>query len=76
ELLNLHHGQGMELYWRDSMICPSEAEYINMVLNKTGGLLRLAHTDSKGFCEDLTEGKFSFPIMHSIHTGNNYNRLM
>ncbi|KAF0542531.1 geranylgeranyl pyrophosphate synthase [Gigaspora margarita] len=114
ELLNLHHGQGMELYWRDSMTCPSEAEYINMVLNKTGGLLRLAvrlmqqcseskidyvplvndisvhfqicddymnlqskkHTDSKGFCEDLTEGKFSFPIMHSIHTGNNDNRLM
>ncbi|CAG8532019.1 29880_t:CDS:2, partial [Gigaspora margarita] len=33
ELLNLHHGQGMELYWRDSLTCPSEAEYINMVSN-------------------------------------------
>lgn len=25
------------------------------------------YTDKKGFCEDLTEGKFSFPVIHSIH---------
>ena len=24
------------------------------------------YTDNKGLCEDLTEGKFSFPIIHSI----------
>ncbi|KAJ2640852.1 geranylgeranyl pyrophosphate synthetase, partial [Coemansia sp. RSA 1287] len=24
ELLNLHRGQGMELYWRDTLTCPSE----------------------------------------------------
>src|SRR5271154_3461819 len=24
------------------------------------------YTKSKGFCEDFTEGKFSFPIIHSI----------
>ncbi|KAK5732047.1 geranylgeranyl pyrophosphate synthetase [Elasticomyces elasticus] len=24
-------------------------------------------TAAKGFCEDLTEGKFSFPVIHSIH---------
>lgn len=22
---------------------------------------------TKGYCEDLTEGKFSFPIIHAIH---------
>ncbi|KAI4960738.1 hypothetical protein J4E86_002363 [Alternaria arbusti] len=105
ELLNLHRGQGMDLYWRDSLTCPSEADYLEMVGNKTGGLFRLAiklmqaesHTDIdctplvstigllfqilddhlnlsptsgyttlKGLCEDLTEGKFSFPVIHAI----------
>jgi geranylgeranyl diphosphate synthase type 3 len=42
ELLNLHRGQGMDLYWRDSLTCPSEADYLEMVGNKTGGLFRLA----------------------------------
>ncbi|RIB01871.1 geranylgeranyl pyrophosphate synthase [Gigaspora rosea] len=114
ELLNLHRGQGMELYWRDTLTCPSEAEFIDMVSNKTGGLLRLAvrlmqlcseskidyvplvddigihfqirddymnlqskkYADNKGFCEDLTEGKFSFPIIHSINSDPNDRRLI
>lgn len=56
ELLQLHRGQGMELYWRDAGICPTEKEYLEMVGNskfenyvlllksiiETGGLLRLA----------------------------------
>lgn len=42
ELLRLHKGQGMDLYWRDSLICPNEQEYLEMVSNKTGGLFRLA----------------------------------
>ncbi|KAL4901498.1 hypothetical protein BDW74DRAFT_170190 [Aspergillus multicolor] len=104
EILNLHRGQGLELYYRDSMLCPSEAEYMEIVTHKTGGLFRLAigllqsqsevsvewenlantlgiifqirddyqnlqsdqYTKSKGLGEDLTEGKFSFPIIHSI----------
>jgi len=125
ELLNLHRGQGMELHWRDSLTCPSEADYLEMVDNKTGGLFRLAiklmqaessvnmsvslspclpmpyrntnatssdcaplvstigilfqilddhlnlsststYASLKGLCEDLTEGKFSFPIIHAI----------
>ncbi|KAJ5726015.1 uncharacterized protein N7483_007372 [Penicillium malachiteum] len=37
ELINLHRGQGMELYWRDSLQSPCEEEYIQMVLEKTGG---------------------------------------
>ncbi|KAJ7848108.1 isoprenoid synthase domain-containing protein [Mycena leptocephala] len=41
ELGCLHHGQGLDIMWRDSFRCPTEAEYINMVKNKTGGLLRI-----------------------------------
>lgn len=104
ELLNLHRGQGMDLFWRDNLRCPTAEDYLEMVSNKTGGLFRLAvklmqassasehdyvplvnyigllfqirddymnlhssqYHDNKGFCEDLTEGKFSFPIIHSI----------
>jgi len=138
ELLNLHRGQGMDLFWRDTLTCPTEDDYLEMVSNKTGGLFRLAiklmcaespshnfrphhprqraasssaddpanahdggiasaddgptdyiplvntigllfqilddyynlcnpsYTSNKGLCEDLTEGKFSFPIIHAI----------
>ncbi|KAF4628197.1 hypothetical protein G7Y89_g9955 [Cudoniella acicularis] len=104
ELLNLHRGQGMDLFWRDTLTCPTEDDYLEMVGNKTGGLFRLAiklmqaesknlkdcvplvnlmgiifqirddyqnisspeYSSNKGMCEDLTEGKFSFPIIHSI----------
>lgn len=104
EMLALHRGQGMDLFWRDTLTCPTEDDYLEMVSNKTGGLFRLAlklmqaesdvdvdcmpfvdllglifqitddyknlsNTDyiqQKGYCEDLTEGKFSFPVVHSI----------
>ena len=42
EMLNLHRGQGIELFWRDSMTVPTENEYLLMISNKTGGLFRLA----------------------------------
>lgn len=32
----------MDLFWRDTLTCPSEDDYLEMVGNKTGGLLRLA----------------------------------
>ncbi|GIZ40712.1 hypothetical protein CKM354_000404000 [Cercospora kikuchii] len=121
ELLNLHRGQGMDLFWRDTLTCPTEDDYLEMVGNKTGGLFRLAiklmcaespshnynpnpdlphqptdyvplvntigllfqilddyrnlsdtiYTQNKGLCEDLTEGKFSFPIIHAIRSDPN-----
>ncbi|KAK8115159.1 geranylgeranyl pyrophosphate synthase [Apiospora kogelbergensis] len=104
ELLNLHRGQGMDLFWRDTLTVPTEEDYLEMVDNKTGGLFRLGiklmqaesptsldctelvnllglifqirddymnldsdvYSKNKGMCEDLTEGKFSFLIIHSI----------
>lgn len=123
-LLDLHRGQGMDLYWRDAVVCPTEEEYIQMVIYKTGGLFRLAvelmqiqstrtaydipvfsssvsptkltssrdlsklvellgvmfqirddymnlqsglYAEKKGRMEDLTEGKFSYPVIHSVH---------
>ncbi|KAI8146461.1 geranylgeranyl pyrophosphate synthase [Fennellomyces sp. T-0311] len=114
ELVNLHRGQGTELFWRDSLTCPSEDEYIAMVNNKTSGLLRLAvrlmqeasssnvdytylvniigihfqvrddylnlqsdtYSKNKGFCEDLTEGKFSFPVIHAIRADTSNRQLL
>lgn len=129
EMINLHRGQGLDLLWRDTLTCPTEEEYVEMVRNKTGGLLRIAgglmmiwsplypdsapspvslsakpgdvdeegnpgspdllplldligllfqirddymnlsaesYAQNKGFAEDLTEGKFSFPMIHGI----------
>eukprot|EP00096_Caligus_rogercresseyi_P009356 TRINITY_DN3162_c0_g1_i1.p1 TRINITY_DN3162_c0_g1~~TRINITY_DN3162_c0_g1_i1.p1 ORF type:complete len:304 (+),score=69.41 TRINITY_DN3162_c0_g1_i1:1057-1968(+) len=104
QLLELHRGQGMEIYWRDNYQCPTEKEYRQMCIRKTGGLFALGvrlmqlfsseegnyiqlvellglyfqirddfaglvmdeYHMSKGFAEDLTEGKFSFPLVHAI----------
>lgn len=106
ELMSLHHGQGLDILWRDTLRCPTEDEYVQMVKDKTGGVLRTImkimmacattntnvdyiplsnligiyyqirddymnlqsdqYADNKGFAEDLSEGKFSFPIVHGI----------
>ena len=29
QLLELHRGQGMDIYWRDAGICPSEEQYVS-----------------------------------------------
>ncbi|XP_030373421.1 geranylgeranyl pyrophosphate synthase isoform X2 [Scaptodrosophila lebanonensis] len=106
QLLELHRGQGMEIYWRDSFTCPSESDYKLMTVRKTGGLFMMAirlmqlfsankedyskltailglyfqirddycnlslkeYTENKSFAEDLTEGKFGFPVIHAVRT--------
>ncbi|CUG89550.1 polyprenyl synthetase, putative, partial [Bodo saltans] len=130
EMIELHHGQGLDIYWRDMVQCPTLEEYDEMVLKKTGGLFRLAirfmialsplpacmkegeedasdskadhvrkvgelfaaliplvndigvffqtlddylnvcnedYHKNKSYCEDLTEGKFSYPVIHCLH---------
>ena len=124
EMNELHRGQGMDIFFRDNFICPTEEEYKIMVCKKTGGLFKLAYElmnihscmhvsntystssstivlelvenvglyfqilddylnlksgdyhDKKTFCEDLTEGKFSFPIVHSIRSNLQDRRLL
>ncbi|XP_003738171.1 geranylgeranyl pyrophosphate synthase [Galendromus occidentalis] len=109
QMLELHRGQGMEIYYRDNLICPTVEAYELMVKRKTGGLFGLAvkmmqvfsgspkatedystltalfglyfqirddyenlvsedYAKNKTFCEDLTEGKFSYPIIHAIRS--------
>ena len=41
QLLDLHRGQGMDIYWRDSYTCPSEAEYEQMVIKSKRSLTPL-----------------------------------
>mmetsp|Transcript_14727 Transcript_14727/g.32675 ORF Transcript_14727/g.32675 Transcript_14727/m.32675 type:complete len:220 (+) Transcript_14727:189-848(+) len=103
-----------DILWRDSNSCPTEEQYKDMVLDKTGGLFRLAvglmqafsdnktefqpllnelalyfqirddyvnissawYKKTKGFCEDITEGKFSFPIIHSVRSNLEDHRLL
>ncbi|KAF7303777.1 hypothetical protein MIND_00607300 [Mycena indigotica] len=152
ELLSLHRGQGLELLWRDSLTCPTEEQYIDMVndsewFNVDGrspsyryqatdglwynqpGLVRVSretdpfltanrdyvplvnligvyfqirddymnlqskevqlkkhhfqlrlitpqYTSNKGFAEDLTEGKFSFPVVHGIQADKSNRQLL
>ncbi|KAK7460592.1 geranylgeranyl pyrophosphate synthetase [Stygiomarasmius scandens] len=119
EMLELHRGQGLELWWRQNAVCPTVDEYLLMaerIFNaETGALLRMSarllmshpfvradqtlvdiivnigllyqirddyinltsinFQDKKGFAEDLTEGKFSFPIIHSLEHENDSGLL-
>ncbi|EDQ91858.1 uncharacterized protein MONBRDRAFT_35977 [Monosiga brevicollis MX1] len=114
QLIELHRGQGLDIFWRDTVQCPTEEEYKRMVLQKTGGLFALAlrlmqlfsddkrdfgpllktfslyfqirddyanlqsdeYAANKSFCEDITEGKFSFPIIHCIRQSPTEHQLL
>ena len=43
QMLELHRGQGMEIYWRDNFECPSEEEYQQMTIRKTGQVIWLLY---------------------------------
>ena len=34
------------------------------------GSCSLQYAEKKSYCEDLTEGKFSFPVVHSLRSGH------
>ncbi|RZC34725.1 polyprenyl synt domain containing protein, partial [Asbolus verrucosus] len=130
--LELYRGQGMDIYWRDNVVCPTEDEYKEMCSRseycktfksiskecifdaETGVLFLLSlrlmqlfssdktdfekfvekvglffqirddymnlcsdeYSANKNYCEDLTEGKFSFPIIHAIHAHPDDQRIL
>ncbi|CAH3157133.1 unnamed protein product [Pocillopora meandrina] len=39
-------------------------------------LLSEEYKENKSFCEDLTEGKFSFPIIHAIRSDSESTRIL
>jgi Polyprenyl synthetase len=42
ELIALHRGQGMDLFWRSTLTCPDVKEYIESIKNKKGWISRLS----------------------------------
>ena len=48
QMLELHRGQGMEIYWRDNFECPSEEEYQQMTIRKTGQVILLMEAQPSG----------------------------
>nr|CAD7447757.1 unnamed protein product [Timema bartmani]CAD7458252.1 unnamed protein product [Timema tahoe] len=65
QLLELHRGQGMEIYWRDNYICPSEDEYKRMTKRN---ILRQRTRDLelKRYCITLLERFGSFAYTRNI----------
>ncbi|XP_068914816.1 terpene synthase-like [Tenebrio molitor] len=112
--LDMHGGNGMEIYWRNNSICPTEKEYLDVIVPKTSSAVllgvrvlqlysdfsenldRLAillgqifqlwndfvnlksdkQAQAKGYCQDISEGKFNFPIIHAIQTHPNDDQIM
>lgn len=37
---------------------------------------RLQYANNKGYCEDFSEGKFSFPIVHSIRADTTNRQIL
>ncbi|XP_071559542.1 terpene synthase-like [Temnothorax nylanderi] len=104
QLLEFNRGQGMDMYWKDNLMCPTENNYKMMAERKAGWLIKLManlmklfstceidlssllnlmgfyyqiHNDycnlcickdpnDESYCDDLTKGKFSFPIIHAL----------
>ncbi|XP_025269868.1 geranylgeranyl pyrophosphate synthase-like [Camponotus floridanus] len=113
QLLELHRGQGIDIFWRDNFICPSEEDYKAMAIKKIGFLfnlpirlmnlfstyeedlspllallslyyqirddycnLCLSDYTENSYCDDLTEGKFSFPVIHALKTNPDDTQIM
>ncbi|KAG1772281.1 isoprenoid synthase domain-containing protein [Suillus occidentalis] len=69
-------GRAWTILWRDTLSCPTEDDDYVPLSNLIGIYYQIRddymnlqsdqYTDNKGLAEDLSEGKFSFPIVHGI----------
>jgi hypothetical protein len=49
---------------------------LSIFLVKAAFLKLLQYSDNKGFAEDLTEGKFSFPIVHAVRSDTTNRQVL
>ncbi|XP_018378172.1 PREDICTED: geranylgeranyl pyrophosphate synthase-like [Trachymyrmex cornetzi] len=102
QLMEFYKGQGMDIYWKENFICPTEKDYNIVAIRKSGWLIMMViklmklfstyeedvlplastlalyhqiyddycnydkNTDENSYCDDLTEGKMSFLIIHAL----------
>ena len=55
QMMELHRGQGLDIYWRDSYQCPSEQQYMEMIRRKTGGLFNMGVRLMQLFSDDARD---------------------
>nr|XP_026492749.1 geranylgeranyl pyrophosphate synthase-like [Vanessa tameamea] len=53
--LDACRGQGIEIYWRDRFVCPTEEQYRRMVELKTGGFFMMALCMIQSLSENKTD---------------------
>ena len=46
------------------------------VRDDLANLCSTEYADAKSFCEDLTEGKFSFPVIHFMRTSEDSSQML
>ncbi|XP_068915771.1 terpene synthase-like isoform X2 [Tenebrio molitor] len=113
--LELVRSQGLDIYYRNKCICPTESEYVEFARGKFTPLVTFVvrllqlfsnnkttdfsvlieklslfcqiyndylslhskkYSTLKTFCDDVSEGKFSFPIIHAIRSQPNDVRIL
>ncbi|KAL7669532.1 hypothetical protein ACOME3_010184 [Neoechinorhynchus agilis] len=55
QMLKHYQGQGIEIWWRESCVCPTEDEYRIMICNKIGSLLTIPIELMKYFSRHIVE---------------------
>ncbi|KAM7217588.1 Isoprenoid synthase domain containing protein [Rhypophila decipiens] len=78
QLRDLHIGQSYDLHWTRHTFLSIE---IDSLVSQVGIYFQIRddyqnlnsdeYTPQKGFCEDLDEGKLSFPLVHYLNTAKN-----
>jgi geranylgeranyl diphosphate synthase type 3 len=41
-MLDMYWGQGLEIYWRNNCVCPSEEEYLEMIKKSKNGIIAMS----------------------------------